>query len=108
PDQGAYWRAELNGAISGEIAKMSPRTEVLAALRELLGAKSTISKWVAIEALTLMKSKEDAPKIAALSKNKEKLVGYWGEASEGKPDPTLGEQAKALASQLTKGTQPPK
>ena len=109
PDGGAYWREELTGAISGEIAKMSPRSEVLAGLRQLLDAKSTVAKWVAIEALAAMKSKDDVPRIAALAKSKERLVGYWGEDSGGKADPTLGEQAKALASQLENGTtKPPK
>lgn len=103
PDQGAYWREELTGAISGEIAKMSPRSDVLAGLRELLGAKSTVAKWVAIEALAAMKSTDDVPRMLALAGSREKLVGYWGEDSQGKADPTLGEQAKALASQLTGG-----
>jgi len=108
PQGGAYWRDELTGAISGEIAKMSPRSEVLAGLRELLSAKSTVAKWVAIEALAAMKSKDDIPRIAALGNSREKLVGYWGEGNEGKVDPTLGEQAKALASQLSTGVTKPK
>lgn len=108
PDQGTYVKDELQGSVSGEIAKLSPRAQVLAGLRELLGDKSTIARWVAIEALAAMKSVEDAPKIAALSGNKDKLVGYWGERNpENKPDPTLGQRAKELSEQLAKG-EPPK
>jgi hypothetical protein len=108
PDQGAYVKDELQGSISGEIAKLSPRAEVQAALRQLLADKSTVARWVAIEALAAMKSTEDAPKIAALSGNKDKLVGYWGERNpENKPDPTLGQRAKELSEQLGK-PEPPK
>ena len=105
PDQGTYVKEELQGAIAGEIAKLTPREPVLAALRELLDDKSTIARWVAIEALAAMKSVEDAPRIAALSGSKDKLVGYWGERNpENKPDPTLGQRAKELADQV--GQQP--
>lgn len=100
PD-GAYVRDELTGAISGEIAKMTPKDQALAALRQLLGEKSTVARWVAIEALTAMKSVEDQPKIAALASAKDPLVGYWGENAEGKKDPSLGEHAKELAAQLS-------
>ena len=107
PDQGTYVKEELQGSISGEIARLSPRDQVLAALRDLLGDKSTVAKWVAIEALAAMKSVEDAPKIAALSGNKDKLVGFWGERNpENKPDPSLGQRAKELSEQLAKGETP--
>jgi len=107
PDQGAYVKEELQGSVSGEIAKMTPAAEVKAQLRELMGDKSTIARWVAIEALAAMKSTEDAPKIAALAGNKDKLVGYWGERNpENKPDPTLGQRAKELADGLGKGEAP--
>jgi len=57
--------------------------------------------------LSAMKSVEDAPKIAALSGSKDKLVGYWGERNpENKPDPTLGQRAKELAEQLGKAESP--
>jgi hypothetical protein len=72
-----------------------------------LGDKSTVARWVAIEALAAMKSVEDAPKIAALSGSKDKLVGYWGERNpENKPDPTLGQRAKELSEQLGKAESP--
>ncbi|MDQ3334593.1 MAG: hypothetical protein M4D80_05500 [Myxococcota bacterium] len=107
PDQGTYVKEELQGSISGEIARLTPRDQVLATLRDLLGDKSTVVRWVAIEALAAMKSVEDAPKIAALSGNKDKLVGFWGERNpENKPDPSLGQRAKELSEQLAKGETP--
>jgi len=99
----AYEHRDMEGTISGEIANMSPRAEVLAALRELLGDKKWVVRWVAIEALAAMKSVEDAPRIAAMGKASDRLVGYWGEGS-GKEDPTLGQRAKELSEKLGKGS----
>lgn len=100
PDPGAYEQGELAGSVVAEIAKMTPRDEVQAALRPLLDDKSTIVKWVAIEALAAIKSVEDAPRIAALSSRTDRLTGYWGGAP-GKEDPPLGQRAKELAEQLS-------
>lgn len=99
PDPGAYDREELAGSILVEITRMTPRGEVQAALRPLLEERSTVVRWLAIEALAAIKSVEDAPRIAALSRRTERLTGYWGEA--GKPEPTLGQRAKELAAQLS-------
>ena len=107
PDQGTYVKDEVQGSISGEIARLTPRDQVQAALRDLMADKSTVARWVAIEALAAMKSTEDAPKIAALSGSKDKLVGFWGERNpENKPDPTLGQRAKELSEQLAQGATP--
>ena len=111
PESGNYVRDDLHGAVSGEIAKMSPRNEVLAQLRDLLSDKGRVTRWVAAEALTAMKSVEDAPKIEALAGSKDKLVGYFGDQSKRDPadrktDPTLGQRAKELAAQLTSGQGP--
>lgn len=105
PDSGTYVGVELQGAVSGPIAKMSPPDKVKAALRELLGSGTKVGKWVAIEALAAMTSVEDAPRIAALAKSKDRLTGYWGDqsgvaAKERKADPTLGQRAKELSDQL--------
>ncbi|MBX3158262.1 MAG: hypothetical protein KF773_20000 [Deltaproteobacteria bacterium] len=101
PDAGAYAKEDLNTSITAEITRLGPKDQVLAALRELLGSKSTIARWVAIEALLALKSTEDAPKIAALDKVKDKLVGFWGDNPERKPDPSLGERARQAAAELS-------
>ena len=111
PESGTYAKDDLNGAVSGEIAKLTPRQPVLDGLRLLLDDKGRVTRWVAMEALTIMKSVEDAPKIAALSGAKDKLVGFWGDQADKDPkdrkaDPTLGMRAKDLADALTKGTAP--
>ena len=100
PAEGAYSKDELVGSVAGEIARMSPRAQVLTELRTMVDDKSTLVKWTAIEALAAMKSVEDKPRIEALAGAKDRLVGYWGEAAEGKADPTLGQRAKELAAGL--------
>jgi len=100
PDAGVYPRTEVDRRVSGEIARMSPRDQVQSAARGLLAEKSTVAKWVGIEALAAMKATEDAPRIAALAGSRERLVGYWGERAEGREDPTLGARARELVTQL--------
>lgn len=100
PDAGTYASDQVTGAISGEIAKMSPRDQVQAAARALLSDRSTVGKWIAMETLAAMKSTDDAPRLAALVSNRERLTGYWGERSDGKEDPTLGQRAKELSAVL--------
>jgi hypothetical protein len=99
PDPGAYQREDVAGSIVLEISKLTPREEVQAALRPLLEDRSTVVRWLTIEALAAIKSVEDTPRIAALSGRTARLTGYWGET--GKPDPTLGQRAKELAEQLS-------
>jgi hypothetical protein len=100
PDEGAYSLDLIHGAISGEIAMMSPRDQVLVAARALLTDTSTIAKWVGMESLAAMKATDDAPAIAALVSSRQRLIGYWGERGEGKEDPTLGQRAKQLSAEL--------
>jgi len=97
---GAYAQDEIDGAISGEIARMTPRDQAQAAARALLGVPSTLAMWVGIEALGAMKASDDAPRVAALASHREPLVGYWGPRGEGKPDPTLGQRAREISTQL--------
>ncbi|HEX3763138.1 MAG TPA: hypothetical protein VHW23_30785 [Kofleriaceae bacterium] len=99
PD-GSYAQSDIDGAISGEIARMTPRDQAQAAARALLGEPSTLSRWVGIEALGAMKASDDAPRVAALASHREPLVGYWGQRGEGKPDPTLGQRAREISAQL--------
>lgn len=96
-----YDRASLAGSVILAISNMSPRDQVLAELRDLLGDKSRVARWVAVEALAAMKSVEDAPRIAAV-KGPERLAGFWGPRSD-KPDPTLSARAKELAAELKAG-----
>ncbi|HUS33181.1 MAG TPA: hypothetical protein VMZ53_31985 [Kofleriaceae bacterium] len=105
PDQ-AYEKVKLEGTVVLDITKMSPRDQVLAELRDLLNDKSRMARWVAIETLAAMKSKEDAPAIAKV-KGGEKLLGFWGDQSGTDPaarksDPTLAQRAKELSDALQK------
>nr|HEX4318909.1 hypothetical protein [Kofleriaceae bacterium] len=99
PPSGAYDKADVTGAISGEIAKLQPKDQALAAARDLLTSQNPVARWVGVEALGAMKSTDDAAKVAALEGDKTKLTGYWGEGAS-KPDPTLGDRAKEVATQL--------
>lgn len=100
PDAGVYPREQVERRISAEIARMSPRDQAQAAARALLGETSTVARWVGIEALAAMNATDDAARIAALAGSRERLVGYWGERAEGREDPTLGQRARELATQL--------
>jgi hypothetical protein len=101
PD-GPYAKDELVGAVAGEIAKMGPKDQVVAALHELMDSKRTLDRWVAIEALAAMKIPEETARIASV-KSGDKLTGFWGDqsgldAKDRKADPTLGQRAQELAS----------
>jgi hypothetical protein len=103
PDQ-AYEKDSLAGSVVLAISKQEPRDQVLVEVRDLLNDKSRVARWVAVEVLATMKSVEDAAKIASVKGGGEKLVGYWGDRSAGKPEPTLGQRAKELAAQLGKAS----
>jgi hypothetical protein len=96
-----YDQRRLAGSVVVAIAGMEPRDQVLAALRDLLGDKSLVARWVAVETLAAMKSVEDARKIASVKGGGDRLDGYWG-GSAGKPEPTLGQRAKELSDLLAK------
>jgi len=100
PDAGAYARDQVTAAISGEIARMSPRDQAQAAARTLLSERSTVAKWIGMETLAAMKATGDAAEVAALASSRERLIGYWGERADGKEDPTLGQRAKELSALL--------
>lgn len=103
-----YAQLELKGSIVVDTAKMTPRDQVLVAMRELLGDKNKIARWAAVETILAMHSADDAPKLAALAGERDVLVGFFGDQSGVDPkarktDPTLGERAKEAAGQLTAG-----
>ena len=105
PTDTGYDHEELTGAISGQIAKISPKEQALAETRKLLDSPSWVARWIAIEALAAMKSKDDLPAIQKLATDKAPLTGYWGDQSDVDPkdkkkDPTLGERATELAKSL--------
>ena len=105
PTAGQYRHEEIAGAVWQEVARASPRAQVQAALRDLLDDPSWVARWIAIEGLAEMKSKEDTERIRALSKDSTRLTGYWGDqedvpAKERKKDPTLGQRAQELATKL--------
>jgi hypothetical protein len=100
-----YDHEEMSGAVFDEISRMSPKDQALAESRKLLDSPSWVSRWIGIEALAAMKSKDDLPRIKALTGDKAKLTGYWGDQSgvdpkQKKADPTLGERAAELAKAL--------
>jgi hypothetical protein len=105
PD-GEYDLLAVQGAFVGPTTKLTPQTQVVTALRGLLDSKKVISRWVAMEALGAMKSKEDATKIGAI-KDPIRLVGYWGETGVKKPEPTLADRAKVISTALAAGTDIP-
>ncbi len=105
PDNAEYQHEDLVGAVSGEIAKIGPRDQTLTLVRQLLGKKSKMARWVAIEALLKLTSKEDIAAISALSGDSTKLSGYWGDqsdvpAKERKIEPSLGKRATEIAAAL--------
>ncbi len=103
-----YAQLELKGSVVVDAAKLGPKDQLVAALRELLADKNKIARWAAVETLLQMKSVEDAPRLAAMAGDREVLVGFFGDQSAVDPksrkmDPTLGERAKEVAGQLTAG-----
>jgi hypothetical protein len=105
PTDTGYDAAEMTGSVSGEIAKLQPKEQALAESRKLLGSSSWVARWIGIEALAAMKSKDDLPAIQKLQTDKAPLTGYWGDqsdvdAKDRKKDPTLGERAGELAKAL--------
>jgi HEAT repeat protein len=104
----SYDHAEMAGAVWEEIAKMSPRDQVLAEVRKLLDSPSWVARWVGAEALASMKSKDDVARLKALAGDKATLTGYWGDqsgvdAKDRKADPTLGERVTELAKSIESG-----
>ena len=104
-----YDHQEMSGAVWEELAKMTPRDQVAAELRKLLDSPSWVSKWIAVETLGLMKSKDDLAKIKSMTGDKTKLSGYWGDQEgvdpkDKKQDPTLGQRAAEVAKAIESGS----
>lgn len=105
PEGGSYEHEAMEGGVVGEIARMSPKAQVLDAARALLGHGSWVARWVGAEVLGRAGTAEDASRLDALKGDKARLHGYWGDQSElpkseRKPEPTLGNRAVELAGKL--------
>jgi hypothetical protein len=108
PEGASYSRDALGGAVWRVISKLDDRPAVLAALRALGKGESKLGRWVAVEALAAMGSAEDLPLLEAISSDRRKLTGYWGNqedvpAKDRKAEPTLGARAAELAAELKAG-----
>ncbi|MEZ4367091.1 MAG: hypothetical protein R2939_12530 [Kofleriaceae bacterium] len=103
PTDRRYQHEAIAGAVWSEFPQL-PRAEVIAALRELLGNPSWVARWIAVEGLGKLASTEDKARIAALAKDRARLVGYWGDqdlpAKERKAEPTLGDRAAAISAAM--------
>jgi hypothetical protein len=99
PEGGSYANDQIGG-IARTIAGLGPHQQAQTAARALLGERSTVAKWVAIEVLAAMKATDDAPRIAGLARRRERLTGYWGERGQGKAEPTLGQRAAEVSASL--------
>lgn len=100
-----YEHRTLGGSVWTVIAKSKDRAGTQAALRALAREQSKLARWIAIEALAALGSKEDLSLIQGVINDKRKLTGYWGSqsdvsAKERKAEPTLGERARELAAVL--------
>jgi hypothetical protein len=103
---GKYDHAAMEGSVTGEIVRSTPRDQAITAARSLLTDKSWVARWIGIEVLAGLGSKEDAAKVTGLGGDKAVLRGYWGDQSElpkgeRKPEPTLGKRAQELAKMLS-------
>jgi hypothetical protein len=105
PTSGSYDHRDLGGATWGSLASLGQRDGFIAAARALLGSKSWVARWIAVETLGALTAKSDAAKVGALAGDKTRLVGYWGDQSEvpkaqRKAEPTLGQRAAEIAATL--------
>ena len=103
PDPGTYEQEELPGTVVREIAKMTPRDQVQAALRPLLDDRSTGREVGGDRGAGRDEvGRGRAPRSRRSRSSKERLIGFWGERTRSSQDPTLGQRAKELADQLLK------
>jgi hypothetical protein len=67
-----------------------------------------VARWIGVEVLAGLGSKEDADRLSGLAGDKAILHGYWGDQSdmpkgERKPEPSVGKRAQELAKMLRGG-----
>lgn len=105
PTGASYDAESLGGSTWKAMPGMGNRERWLEVARELVGSRSWVGRWIAIETIGVLESKADASLVAGLAADRAKLVGYWGDqtgsaGSERKAEPTLGQRAKEIAVSL--------
>ncbi len=105
PTSGSYEAQSLGGSSWDNLGSLGQRDGFIDAARGMLGSKSWVARWIAVEALGALAAKGDADPVAALAGDKARLVGYWGDQSgvpkaQRKPEPTLGQRAAEVARTL--------
>ena len=108
PDNASYSRQQLGGSVWTVIAKLDDRAAVLEALRAQAKGERRLGKWVAIEALAMLRSTEDLALIQSMQGDRRKLTGFWGNqedvpVKDRKAEPTLGARAQEIANDLQAG-----
>jgi hypothetical protein len=109
--RGRYARDELGGVTWQSLAVVpGRRDEIAAAARQMLGNRSWVARWIAIETLGQVGGKADAELVGKLARDSARLEGYWGDdglpAKQRKPAPTLGQRASEIAAALRAGNKP--
>jgi hypothetical protein len=105
PPSASYESRTLVGAVVTPLAQLGDRDGLLTAARALVADDSWVARWIGVEALAILGGKAEAARIGALTGDKAKLTGYWGDQSsvprkDQKPVPTLGQRAAELVAGL--------
>jgi hypothetical protein len=106
PIDGSYERGIIEKYIVDKIP-VAARGPAAESARALLGSPSWAARFVGVEILAKLGDKADAAKLRALSGDKARLKGYWGDQTEvpkkeQKAEPTLGQRAVEVAEILEK------
>ncbi len=105
PTTGSYDVEMIGGSTWQSFGSLGQRDGLIEASRGLLSSRSWVARWIAVEALGALSAKDDADRVAALAKDKARLVGYWGDQTQvpkadRKAEPTLGQRAAEIAKSL--------
>jgi hypothetical protein len=101
PEDSSYQREVLEIYFWELVTELGP--PVAGPARTLLGSKSWVARLTGMHVLSKVGEKGDAAKVRALSGDKAKLKGWWGKGKVAKkPEPTLGQEAIAVAQGLEK------
>lgn len=108
PAGGEYSKLDIDDSLISRMKAMTPKADVVAKARTLLGSDKWVPRAVGIELLGALALKssaaEDAARLRQLAGDKTTLNGWWGDQEDvpkakRKKDPTLG----ALAAEVAKG-----